>query len=61
VIALLGVLLTASGYNEALAAAAQPASALVTIRLCMGLIPALLVVLGLLVMRRWPQRHPQRT
>jgi len=61
VIALLGVLLTASGYNEALAAAAQPASALVTIRLCMGLIPALLVVLGLVVMRRWPQRHPQRT
>ena len=60
VIALLGVLLTASGYSEALASTAQPASALVTIRLCMGLIPALLVVLGLLVMRRWPQRHPPR-
>ncbi|MFM1811556.1 MAG: Na+/galactoside symporter, partial [Cyanobacteriota bacterium] len=60
VIALLGALLTASGYNEALANAAQPASALVTIRLCMGLIPALLVVLGLLVMRRWPQRLPAR-
>ena len=60
VIALLGALLTASGYNEALTNAAQPASALVTIRLCMGLIPALLVVLGLLVMRRWPQRLPER-
>jgi GPH family glycoside/pentoside/hexuronide:cation symporter len=59
VIALLGTLLTASGYNEALANSAQPASALTTIRLCMGLIPALLVVLGLLVMRRWPERSPQ--
>jgi GPH family glycoside/pentoside/hexuronide:cation symporter len=59
VIALLGTLLTASGYNEALANSAQPASALTTIRLCMGLIPALLVVLGLLVMRRWPDRSSQ--
>ncbi|MEB3235644.1 MAG: MFS transporter [Cyanobacteriota bacterium] len=56
VIALLGVLLSASGYNEALASGAQPASALVSIRLCMGLIPALLIVLGLLVMRRWPEK-----
>mgnify|MGYP003337157633 CR=1 FL=1 len=56
VIALLGSLLTASGYNEALANAAQPASALLTIRLCMGLIPAVLVVLGLVVTRRWPER-----
>jgi GPH family glycoside/pentoside/hexuronide:cation symporter len=60
VIALLGALLTASGYNEALTGPEQPASALVTIRLCMGLIPALLVVLGLLVMRRWPKRHAPR-
>ena len=60
VIALLGVLLTASGYSEALPSTAQPASALVAIRLCMGLIPALLVVLGLLVVRRWPQRQPPR-
>ncbi|MGB7565163.1 MAG: MFS transporter, partial [Prochlorococcaceae cyanobacterium] len=42
----------------------QPQSALVAIRLCMGLIPAVMVVLGLLVMRRWPERgahrlHPQ--
>jgi len=56
VIALLGVLLSASGYNEALAASAQPASALVAIRLCMGIIPAVLVVLGLVVIRRWPAR-----
>jgi len=56
VIALLGVLLSASGYNEALAASAQPASALVAIRLCMGIIPAVLVLLGLVVMRRWPER-----
>jgi GPH family glycoside/pentoside/hexuronide:cation symporter len=56
VIALLGVLLSASGYSEALADSAQPASALVAIRLCMGIIPAVLVVLGLVVMRRWPER-----
>jgi glycoside/pentoside/hexuronide:cation symporter, GPH family len=58
VIALLGVLLSASGYNEALAPGAQPASALVAIRLCMGIIPAVLVLLGLVVMRRWPQKGP---
>jgi Na+/melibiose symporter-like transporter len=34
----------------------QPASALTAIRLCMGLIPAVLVVLALLVMRRWPRQ-----
>ncbi|MEY3735788.1 MAG: Na+/galactoside symporter [Cyanobacteriota bacterium] len=57
VIALLGVLLSASGYQEALAASAQPASAVITIRLCMGLIPAILVAAGLLLMRRWPTRQ----
>jgi GPH family glycoside/pentoside/hexuronide:cation symporter len=56
VIALLGVVLSASGYNEALAASAQPASALQAIRLCMGVIPAVLIVLGLVVMRRWPEK-----
>jgi GPH family glycoside/pentoside/hexuronide:cation symporter len=60
VITLLGLLLSASGYQESLAASAQPASALVAIRLCMGLIPALLVLLGLVVVRRWPQRGPQQ-
>jgi len=66
VIALLGALLTASGYIEALASNAQPASALVAIRLCMGIIPAVLVVLGLVVMRHWPDKglhlqHPPTT
>jgi GPH family glycoside/pentoside/hexuronide:cation symporter len=58
VIALLGALLSASGYNEALSSSAQPASALLAIRLCMGIIPAVLVLLGLVVMRRWPNRSP---
>ena len=48
-----------SGYQAA-QNALQPASALIAIRLCMGLIPALLVMLGLVVMRRWPQGSPQR-
>ncbi len=41
----------------------QPASALFAIRMSMGLIPAILVGIGLLVMRRWPDRgaHLQRT
>ena len=50
-----GNLMSLSGYVAA-RDALQPASALVAIRLCMGLIPALLVVLGLVVMRRWPSR-----
>ena len=61
VISLLGALLTASGYSEALASSAQPTSAITTIRLCMGLIPAVLVVLGLLVMRRWPEKGLHRS
>ncbi len=48
----LGLLLSWSGYNPALNDN-QPASALVMIRLCMGLIPALLVVASLWVMRDW--------
>jgi GPH family glycoside/pentoside/hexuronide:cation symporter len=60
VISLLGVLLTASGYQEALASSAQPASAVATIRICMGLIPAILVVLGMLVMRHWPEKGLHR-
>ena len=63
VISLLGMLLTASGYSESLANTAQPASALVAIRLCMGIIPAVLVVLGLVVTRHWPDkgRHLQHS
>ena len=33
-------------------------SALTALRLCMGLIPAVLVVLALVVMRRWPSQPP---
>jgi len=61
---LFGVLLSLSGYistsscSGALSYIAQPPSALITIRLCMGLIPAVLVVLGLVVMRGWPKDVP---
>jgi GPH family glycoside/pentoside/hexuronide:cation symporter len=61
-IQLLGILLSVSGYRSArvcggaVEMVAQPASALLTVRFCMGLIPALLVVLGLVVMRRWPEK-----
>ena len=57
-----GVLLSLTGYvstkscDGALSFVQQPESALIAIRLCMGLIPAVLVVLGLLLMRRWPDR-----
>ncbi|MEX1317574.1 MAG: MFS transporter [Synechococcaceae cyanobacterium] len=53
-----GNLLSLSGYQAALLRD-QPTSALVAIRLSMGLIPATLVVLGLVVMRRWPHRSVQ--
>ena len=63
-----GTLLSLTGYistktcDGALNFVEQPQSALIAIRLCMGLIPAFLVVLGLVVMRRWPDRgaHLQR-
>ena len=64
---LFGVLLSLSGYisasscSGALSYIAQPTSALITIRLCMGLIPAVLVVLGLVVMRDWPSSVPTRS
>ena len=60
VITLLGALLSATGYRESLASTAQPDSALLAIRLCMGIIPAVLVVLGLVVMRRWPEKGLHR-
>jgi GPH family glycoside/pentoside/hexuronide:cation symporter len=52
---LFGNLMSLSGY-QASRGILQPDSALVAIRLCMGLIPAVLVVLGLVIMRRWPDR-----
>ena len=57
-----GVLLSLSGYisasqcSGALSYIAQPNSAIAMIRICMGLIPAILVVMGLIVMRGWPHR-----
>ncbi|MEB3307647.1 MAG: MFS transporter [Cyanobacteriota bacterium] len=57
-----GGLLSLTGYistqtcSGALSFIEQPATALLSIRLCMGLIPAVLVALGLLVMRRWPEQ-----
>ena len=58
-----GSLLSLTGYissqgdcNGALSFIAQPDSALLAIRICMGLLPAILVVLGLVVMRGWPDR-----
>ena len=50
---LFGNLLSLSGY-VASRGVDQPASALLAIRMCMGILPALLVVVGLLLMRRWP-------
>ena len=63
-----GVLLSATGYissescDGAMSFIEQPDTALFAIRMSMGLIPAILVVIGLLVMRRWPDRgaHLQR-
>ena len=64
-----GTFLQLAGYvstknsDGALNFVEQPQSALIFIRLCMGLIPAVLVVMGLVVMRRWPDRgaHLQST
>ncbi|QBE69860.1 MFS transporter [Synechococcus sp. WH 8101] len=64
-----GGLLSLTGYISSqtcsgpLSFIEQPDSALLAIRFCMGLIPATLVVLGLVVMRRWPDRgaHLQHT
>ena len=58
-----GSLLSLTGYisnqgdcSGALSFIQQPESALLAIRLCMGLLPAVLVVSGLVVMRGWPDR-----
>ena len=58
-----GSMLSLTGYissqgacNGALSFVEQPATALLAIRICMGLLPALLVMLGLVVMRGWPDR-----
>ncbi len=59
---LLGLLLSFAGYqskincNGSIDCFDQPISAQVTIRLCMGLIPAVLVGLGLFIMRTWSDK-----
>ncbi len=59
---ILGVLLSLSGYRSSTncdllnACMEQSTSAQITIRICMGLIPSLLVVMGLLLMRNWPTK-----
>jgi len=63
-----GVLLSLTGYISSeicdgpLSFIEQPQNALLAIRMSMGLIPAILVMLGLVVIRRWPDRgaHLQR-
>ena len=56
---LLGLLLSLSGYKSStnclssLGEMDQPLSAIITIRLCMGLIPSLLVITGLITMKPW--------
>ena len=50
-----GNLMSFSGY-VASRGMLQPDSALLAFRLCMGIIPAVMVVLGLVVMRRWPEK-----
>ena len=55
----LGNGLSLSGYQAA-QGLVQPDTALITIRLCMGLIPAVLIAAGLLVMRRWPEKGLHR-
>ena len=55
----LGVLLSLSGYKSSTNCLSdfqdldQPLSAIITIRLCMGLIPSFLVIAGLITMKPW--------
>ena len=59
-VGLFGYLLTLSGFKQAACQGfidiAQPYSALLTVRICMGLIPSILVYWGLLIMRDWKDR-----
>ena len=58
----LGLLLYISGYqscfvdNSSLNIIEQSSFAQLTIRLCIGFIPSLLVIIGLLIMRKWDQK-----
>ena len=63
---LLGILLTFAGYQSSTECIAitnaldQPASALTTIRICMGLIPSLLVATGIFIMKDWRGGNHQK-
>ena len=58
-VGLLGLLLSLAGYISSdvclsiMSSIDQPDSAITTIRICMGLIPSLLVSIGLFIMRDW--------
>ena len=59
---LLGFLLFLSGYQSCFVDKAslniieQSTSAQLTIRLCIGFIPSILVIIGLLIMRNWDRK-----
>ena len=58
----LGLLLYVSGYqscfvdNSSLNIIEQSSLAKLTIRLCIGFIPSILVIIGLLIMRKWDRK-----
>ena len=59
---LLGVLLSLSGYRmvdncSSLDCLDQPELTQITIRICIGLIPSILVILGIIVMQKWDKSH----
>tara|TARA_Y100001968_G_C19313260_1_gene695296 strand:- start:110 stop:1138 length:1029 start_codon:yes stop_codon:yes gene_type:complete len=62
---LLGLLLSFAGYKSSgecinlINCMDQPASAITTIRICMGFIPSFLVAIGLLIMRGWFDENSQ--
>ena len=62
---LLGLLLTFTGFRSVVLCSEtdhcfdQPNTALITIRICMGLIPSILVAVGLFVMRNWPNTNKE--
>ena len=59
-VGIFGYLLTFTGFQEGacqeIIDVTQPDSALLTVRICMGLIPSILVYWGLLIMRDWKDR-----
>ena len=57
---ILGLLLSFAGYksncSELINCFGQPSSAIITIRICMGLIPSGLVAIGLVIMQPWKKK-----